>query len=514
MGPVSSLAASSLPKEIDLGSLNGTDGFKLNGVDEGDRAGWAVGRVGDVNGEGIEDILIGALDADPHGTSGAGEAYVVFGSFDGFPSEFELADLDGENGFVLKGIQVDDHLGNSLNGAGDLNGDGYDDIVVGAFAADPDGRDHAGEAYVVFGRATYPAELEVAALDGSDGFGMKGIHLDGDLGASVANAGDVNRDGIDDLLIGANHASPEGKTESGESYLIFGSRRPFPALLDLTTLDGRNGFAMRGANILDHSGYSVSSAGDFNDDGYDDMLIGAFAANPGGRILAGETYLVFGARKPFPAVIDLGTLDGRNGFVLRGASPFSASGGSISEAGDVNHDGVDDIIVGAPFANAFSGEAYVVYGKRDRARRFPAAIELSSLDGTDGFVLKGVNAGELTGFVNEAGDINADGVDDMLIGVAGSQPHGRAYAVYGKRGRGGRPGSFPAVLDLANFGPSDGLVLTGIATGDTPSAVEFGLFVSATGDVNDDGIDDMLVGAKAAGPGGAGEAYVVYGRCH
>ena len=143
-----------------------------------------------------------------------------------------LSRLDGTNGFRLDGIDAFDHSGTSVAGTGDVNGDGIDDLIIGAYGADPDG-----ESYVVFGTDTgFGASLDLSALDGLNGF-----RLDGS-GGPVAGAGDVNGDGFDDLIVGA----PGAANGAGVTYVVFGTDAGVAATLDLSALDGSNGF--RGSN--------------------------------------------------------------------------------------------------------------------------------------------------------------------------------------------------------------------------------------------------------------------------
>ena len=164
------------------------------------------------------------------------------------------------------------------------------------------------------------------------------------------------------MIIGAPFADPNRNTEAGESYVVFGSNSEFSPSLNLSTLDGTNGFVINGIDVYDLSGYSVSSAGDVNGDGIDDLIIGA----PNGNGGAGESYVVFGNNSGFAPSLNLSTLDGTNGFVINGIDFSDSSGDSVSGAGDVNGDGLDDLIIGAreadPNGNSRAGQSYVVFG--------------------------------------------------------------------------------------------------------------------------------------------------------
>ncbi|MFO1349410.1 MAG: integrin alpha [Gammaproteobacteria bacterium] len=271
---------------VELSALNGANGFKLSGAAAGDYSGQAVSRLGDINGDGLDDLLIGAPYADLNGNY-SGVSYVVFGSNTLSTlgaAGLQLSALNGAKGFKLSGVAAYDFSGAAVSGLGDVNGDGLDDLLIGAFGAP--NANAFGVSYVVFGSSTFSAlgaaGLQLSALNGANGFKLSGATSGDFAGNAVSGLGDVNGDGVADLLIGANGADPNG-SGSGASYVVFGSNT-LSALgtagLQLSALNGPNGFKLSGVAAGDELGFAVSKLGDVNGDGVADLLIGTSSRRP------------------------------------------------------------------------------------------------------------------------------------------------------------------------------------------------------------------------------------------
>lgn len=412
----------------------GNGGLVLDGTVSETQTGRSVSNIGDFNGDGLDDVAIGA-PGDVIDNSQEGLTYVVFGRDDGIAEVLVDDLLDGVGGFAFLGEFVNDLAGRSVGAAGDVNGDGLADLVIGAPGLNPDSPSpaDAGRTYVVFGRAEASPTIDLSSITaGIDGFAITG-EADSDFsGIAARGAGDVNGDGLADIVLGAFGADPSG-TNSGRAYVVFGKDGDTDEVLLLDVTDGVGGFTIDGEATSDVAGFSVSGAGDFDGDGLADIVIGASGSNANGND-SGRAYFVFG--KADTTLVELTSITaGVGGFTLTGEAAGDNLGGSVAAAGDVNGDGLGDVILGAPFSDASAvtaGRTYVVYGRSDgEASTFAEIVQ-----GIGGFALDGEALQDVSGIVvNGGGDIDGDGFDDIVLNAAGSDTEqenaGRTYVVFG-----------------------------------------------------------------------------------
>ena len=267
----------------------GAGGFVIHGQDASDLSGYSVSSAGDVNGDGFDDLIIGASGGDGPGNTraGAGDSYVVFGKASRLRGGDRPRRARGRQRRLRHPWRGRAAItsGCSVSSAGDVNGDGFDDLIIGAHGGDGPGNTApcAGDSYVVFGKAGGFAagDRPRRARGRQRRLRHPWRRTANDMsGSSVASAGDVNGDGFDDLIVGAAGATAPttARASAGESYVVFGKAGGFAAEIDLAAVAaGNGGFVIHGEDAGDYAGDSVASAGDVNGDGFDDLIVGAWS---------------------------------------------------------------------------------------------------------------------------------------------------------------------------------------------------------------------------------------------
>jgi hypothetical protein len=396
--------------------------------------GYSLSPAGDVNGDGYSDVLV-SVYTNVFGVSKDGRVQLYLGTGNGI-SATPVWTSEGKGGT---------NYGEAISSAGDVNGDGYYDVIVGA-PRFSNGEDNEGAVTVYYGSPS--------GLDTNPSWVIEGNQANAFFGASVSTAGDVNKDGYADVVVGASYYD-DGETNEGKIFVFLGSanglaKTPY--------------FTAQGDQVNAYFGKSVASAGDVNHDGFGDIIVGA----PGydhGQVNEGRAFLYLGT------YMGMTQSPAWTGESNQADANF---GNSVACAGDVNGDGFSDVVVGANrFDDKMSnvGKLYVYMGSANGFSLYPDwTMTGNQIDGNLGIS------------VNAAGDINGDGYGELIAGAYGynpTDPIGNVFIYYGSR-TGVSNNSI--VLDKAKY-----------------PGVNLGLSVASAGDINGDGYADVMAGVSQSG---------------
>lgn len=396
--------------------------------------GYYLSPAGDVNGDGYSDVLVSVYN-NVFGVSKDGRVQLFLGTGNGIGSAAAWTS-EGKGGT---------NYGESIGSAGDVNGDGYFDVVVGA-PRFSNGEENEGAAFVYYGSPS--------GLDTNPSWIMEGNQANAFFGASVSTAGDVNKDGYADVVVGASYYD-DGETNEGKIFVYLGSA---------SGLAKTPYFTAQSDQVNAFFGKSVSSAGDVNHDGFGDIVVGA----PGydhGQTNEGRAYLYLGT---------YGGMTQAPAWTGESNQADASFGNSVACAGDLNGDGFSDVVVGANrFDDKMSnvGKLYVYMGSANGFSLYPDwTMTGNQIDGNLGIS------------VNAAGDINGDGYGELIAGAYSNNvqdPVGNVFIYYGSR-TGVSTNSI--ILNKQNY-----------------PGVNLGLSVATAGDINGDGYADIMAGVAQSG---------------
>lgn len=422
----------------------------------------------------------------------------------------DLSSSNGVNNILFTSPNIGDEFGETFGSSiiGDINNDGFDDMIFTA----PGHNSNNGIAYVVFGAAS-AITTDLSSLNGSNGFTVTTDLIGTKLGAGASGAGDFNGDGITDFMVGAPEVVNSDGFIVGTTYLIYGSANSFPATINVSSLNGSNGFKI-GAPETDtfypndfRSGTTLANAGDMNDDGFDDIAIGA--PGGGGRNFPnrGTIYVLYGSNTISTDSITLDSNPSSSmGVNVRIVAQSITNLGSVQPraVGDLNGDDFDDLIVGSPVFGNFSADAaYVIYGGTSPSG---GIVDLQNINGfttstnTLGYAFEAGFTSGIGTTVDGIGDFNGDGLNDIIMTTGSFQ--GDVFVVFGSST------TFPAITDVTNISASEGFKILGINSTDRLRQAR------GIGDFNGDGLSDILLGASTVSTvddTNKGEAYILFG---
>ncbi len=405
--------------------------------------GIAISNAGDVNGDGYDDVIIGASSYD-NGQTNEGGAFIYYGTADG---------INTTPAVILEGNQNSASFGTAVSAAGDINGDGYDDVVVGASLYD-NGQTNEGRVFIFHGSPSGISTTPAATMENNQSTSY--------LGSTVSTAGDINSDGYDDIIAGAPNFDND-QTDEGSVFVYHGTAAGIN-ITPVATLESTQAGAFFGK--------ALSNAGDVNGDGYSDIVIGAPYFD-GVDVNTGKIFVFHGAAAGIVTVADISLSFGEQNAYF---------GIALTDAGDLDNDGYDDIIVGASKDDNDQIDEGAVYAYHGTSGGISSVVEE--------FFESNQASAKFGSSVCNAGDVNGDGVNDLVMGAPFSGAGGKVF-LYTKSLLGVTTDFIPGQQSIENFGES----------------------VSSAGDINGDGFDDVIIGAPRYQPllDETGAAFIYYG---
>ncbi|WP_245278274.1 putative Ig domain-containing protein [Methylosinus sp. PW1] len=441
---------------------------------------WVSG-IADINGDLVPDLIVGGPGDDDKAVD-AGRVYVNYGAALGGTDTVVTNSIAG---FIIDGVNAGDRAGAAVGSVADLNGDGKAEVLVGAPGVENGALTDAGAAFVIWGHALGGVDLADPFAANGGGYVIKGQAAGDGAGSALNSIADLNGDGKAEILVGAPGSDANG-ADSGAAYVVWG--KSSDAAINLSNVTaGTGGFRIIGQAAGDRAGYALGKISDLNGDGKSEILVGT-PGNDAGGSNAGAVYVVYG--KATGSQVDLNSVAvGTGGFRITGQAG-DAIGSSLSDIGDVNGDGVSDLLIGA----SATKRAYVVYGKNSTTE-----VKLSDVAlGSGGFLITGEATGDLLNLSVAGGvDFNHDGVADFIIGAPhngeGGADAGAVYLVWG-----GNSGAVDLSLISQGIGGAKIVGAAGSLTGSS---------VAVLGDLNGDGEPDLFIGS----PGSGESVSIVYG---
>ncbi|MGE4631551.1 MAG: integrin alpha, partial [Planctomycetota bacterium] len=475
---------------------------KIFGANQESHLGASSSEAGDVDDDGIADIVAGAPGSHNRSHNTGGNAYIIRGSAE-IETEIDLKFPPSDSVVVLEGAIPGDQLGFSVSNAGDVNGDGIDDFIVGAPGAggtDPEHPEHdTGRVYIVYGSADLPPTINVSSL-GSAGITIVGGQEDGRFGAAVSGAGDFNDDGFGDVIIGAPFESHDGNGDAGTAYMLMGGPA-LPSWIELGV--SQAGFALFKTGGSDHRvGSSVSDLEDFNGDGNSDIAISSMRFGDSANPASGRAWIIFGGSTP-GGVTDLNALAdaGLSGVTIHNPGANDEVGQSVSCAGDADADGDTELLITRSLDDhdpeTIATVAYLVRGSSNPDEMIDLAQSHPMVTRYDTFFDNEEEGQSAHGTY----DVTGDGVDDHILGIPRSVllevEKGIAHRVDGDQNLGDSQ-----LLDLFQH---NGRGYLGLGQDQ-----KVGFSVASAGNLNDDRGNDLMIGAPGSKPFGRTEAGAVY----